>query len=263
MIGEKIAELRKARGMTQENLAAEIGVSSQAISKWENGTNMPDIMLLPIIADVFGVTVDELYGVSRQSDVESDKYNQYKAPDFAWESILETLGKIWESTGDWGSGKFVPEIKKQFEDNRAQSMICSDTGGAALITPNLGIVIKEASREIFTDDAAGELLAGLSKPVVRKILLYNWENKNAAYTVSALAKKCEITVDEASEALNFLAKYSIVKKSTLDVGDEEIDLFNPLDFLVYTKLAAIIMLAEKIIGGNYYYGVIGSLNWMK
>lgn len=61
-IGERIAELRKQKSMTQEEFAAIVGVSAKSVSKWENNTNMPDIMLLPIIADTFGVTVDMLYG---------------------------------------------------------------------------------------------------------------------------------------------------------------------------------------------------------
>lgn len=48
-LGERIADLRRERGITQENLAGIIGVSAQAISKWENNATMPDIMLLPII----------------------------------------------------------------------------------------------------------------------------------------------------------------------------------------------------------------------
>lgn len=64
--GEKIAELRKERGLTQENLSGIIGVSSQAISKWENNATMPDIMLLPIIADTLGVTIDELFGIKHK-----------------------------------------------------------------------------------------------------------------------------------------------------------------------------------------------------
>ena len=50
-IGQNIALLRKRNGLTQETLAAQIGVSAQSISKWETGTNMPDVMLLPVIAD--------------------------------------------------------------------------------------------------------------------------------------------------------------------------------------------------------------------
>ena len=60
-IGKNIADLRKNSGMTQEQLAETLGVSSQTISKWENEVTMPDIMLLPVIAGCFDITVDELY----------------------------------------------------------------------------------------------------------------------------------------------------------------------------------------------------------
>lgn len=59
-IGQRIARLRKAGGMSQENLAEKIGVSSQAVSKWENDQSCPDISLLPQLARLLGVTVDAL-----------------------------------------------------------------------------------------------------------------------------------------------------------------------------------------------------------
>ena len=61
-LNETIAALRKERGMTQEELAALLGVSGQAVSKWESGICCPDIGLLPALADVFGVTLDKLMG---------------------------------------------------------------------------------------------------------------------------------------------------------------------------------------------------------
>ncbi|MCD7832696.1 MAG: helix-turn-helix transcriptional regulator [Lachnospiraceae bacterium] len=61
IIGDKISELRKAKGMTQEQLGSLVGVSSQAVSKWENG-GTPDVELLPLIADVLGVSLDGLFG---------------------------------------------------------------------------------------------------------------------------------------------------------------------------------------------------------
>ena len=61
-LGEKINELRKKSNMTQEMLADAIGVTAQAVSKWEAGRCCPDIQLLPEIADCFGITVDELLG---------------------------------------------------------------------------------------------------------------------------------------------------------------------------------------------------------
>ena len=60
-IGNKIRELRKQRGITQEQLAESIGISFQAVSKWENNIALPDIALVPVLASYFGVSMDELF----------------------------------------------------------------------------------------------------------------------------------------------------------------------------------------------------------
>lgn len=59
-IGKNIKRLRMSQGMTQEQLAERLHLSGQAVSKWENGTALPDITLLPYLADCFEVTIDEL-----------------------------------------------------------------------------------------------------------------------------------------------------------------------------------------------------------
>ena len=59
-LGSKIAELRKNNGMTQDELSEKLGVTPQAVSKWENDISCPDIMLLPKIANLLGTTCDEL-----------------------------------------------------------------------------------------------------------------------------------------------------------------------------------------------------------
>lgn len=59
-IGNRISRLRKEKGMSQEALAEKIGVSPQAVSKWENDQSCPDISLLPQLAKLLDVTVDEL-----------------------------------------------------------------------------------------------------------------------------------------------------------------------------------------------------------
>ena len=60
-LGANIRVLRQRGGMTQEQVAARLGVTYQAVSKWENETNTPDIALLPEIAALFGVTIDALF----------------------------------------------------------------------------------------------------------------------------------------------------------------------------------------------------------
>ena len=59
-IGKRIALLRKEKGLTQEELASHMGVSPQAVSKWENDQTCPDISALPKLSKLLGVTVDEL-----------------------------------------------------------------------------------------------------------------------------------------------------------------------------------------------------------
>ena len=61
-LGEKIKELRNRDGRTQENLADALGITSQAVSRWEKNGSYPDMEMIPSIANYFGVTIDELFG---------------------------------------------------------------------------------------------------------------------------------------------------------------------------------------------------------
>lgn len=69
-IGAKIKQLRIGRGMTQEQVGTELGLSAQAVSKWEAGTTMPDITLLPQLSVLFGVSIDELFSMTDESRME-------------------------------------------------------------------------------------------------------------------------------------------------------------------------------------------------
>lgn len=96
-IGDRIKFHRKRLGMTQEQLAERMGVSAQAVSKWENNLSCPDISVLPELAEVFGITVDELLG---------------KAPP-AGEKVHEA-----EVVGDMEKEKQGASISWQWEDGR-------------------------------------------------------------------------------------------------------------------------------------------------
>ncbi|MBQ4626403.1 MAG: helix-turn-helix transcriptional regulator [Clostridia bacterium] len=88
-LGTNISEKRKSKGMTQEELAAKLGVSPQAVSKWENNLSCPDIALLPEIARLFGISVDELLGVApaaeREKAVSENTTETETEPDAASE----------------------------------------------------------------------------------------------------------------------------------------------------------------------------------
>ena len=84
VIGANIARLRKEKNMTQDQLANLMGISFQAVSKWENGLSSPDVSNFPMLADVFGVTIDELFGREagqREAPAADPKNNDLPWPD--------------------------------------------------------------------------------------------------------------------------------------------------------------------------------------
>jgi len=70
---EKIVELRKAKGLSQEELAEQLGVSRQAVSRWELGSTLPDITNLLQLCELFGVSADYLIRDEEQLSVKSDQ----------------------------------------------------------------------------------------------------------------------------------------------------------------------------------------------
>ena len=65
-LGKKIRQLRFKAGMTQEQLAEKLGIGPQAVSKWENAAAMPDITTLPLLAEIFGVSIDDLFDLTTE-----------------------------------------------------------------------------------------------------------------------------------------------------------------------------------------------------
>lgn len=68
--GQRFARLRKSFGFKQEDIAEKFNISAQAVSKWENDLSAPDISILPMIADLFNISLDELLG----REVETAKF---------------------------------------------------------------------------------------------------------------------------------------------------------------------------------------------
>ena len=72
-LGTMIAELRKQHGMTQLELAEKMGVTDKAVSKWERDLSCPDINSIPNLAEIFGVSVEELMQVKKTAEAPAGK----------------------------------------------------------------------------------------------------------------------------------------------------------------------------------------------
>lgn len=136
LIAERIYNHRKRKNMTQEELAASIGVSSQAVSDWERSCGYPDITLLPGIAHTLGITIDELMG-NDQLGVSEDLEWFYK--------------RIWE-VDDEEKLRMAVEYCRKYPDNYGLMdtliLIISDRGFAEV--PEYKAMLRDAAEKIIS-----------------------------------------------------------------------------------------------------------------
>lgn len=91
-IGKKLYELRKQSGFTQDYVAEKLGVSAQAVSKWENDIACPDIMTLPNIANLYGISIDELFKNEEvQSNVKYEKTEKVNENELVLRVYVDTV----------------------------------------------------------------------------------------------------------------------------------------------------------------------------
>ncbi|MBR6789358.1 MAG: helix-turn-helix transcriptional regulator [Oscillospiraceae bacterium] len=118
-LGTKIRELRRRDGRTQENLADALGVTPQAVSRWESGGSYPDMEIIPAIANYFGITIDELFGYHNDRERKVD-------------AILDRIGAFGiKSRGDdlWVDEcvQILREGLAEFPKNERLLMALADT----------------------------------------------------------------------------------------------------------------------------------------
>ena len=103
-IGNKIKELRRSKGMSQKDIADKLGVTSQAVSKWENGKNLPDMMMLSRIADILQVSCDELHNPEKTLE-------KLDNPEFQKRNVEEGDKENTDNTGENEESEPEPQKK--------------------------------------------------------------------------------------------------------------------------------------------------------
>lgn len=136
----QIGSMRKKKGVTQEELAKHLGVSFQAVSKWETGTTYPDITLLPLIADYFNESVDSVLGLQPVKKEPKELYDSIKNclsnldKDKLYTTAWNISGVLHEAltTDGWKGYAHWDTARNRLEDNSYSnwglSMHCNDKG---------------------------------------------------------------------------------------------------------------------------------------
>ncbi len=196
-IGEKIKELRKIKNVTQEELADYLGLSYQAISKWENGSSLPDITLIPGLANYFEVTTDTLFGI--------DEKKQNKKIELVLQKYQEnfSIGLISDNE------QLLREALKEFpNDFRLISKLCYT----------------------LSNQYTGENQINLLDEIITKsnLLLRDCTDDQLRYSaiqVLAMAYNFRGEKEKAKEMINKLPSISITRENLLDMileGDEKV-----------------------------------------
>ena len=102
-LGKRISQYRKSKGLTQDKLAEQLGVTAQAVSKWENDQSCPDITMLPKLAEIFDITTDELLGRSTGQKVHQAEVVDETQDESAGIHFSTEKGGHWSFT--WDSGR--------------------------------------------------------------------------------------------------------------------------------------------------------------
>lgn len=253
-----LQKLRRQRGVTQEQLATYLGVSPQAVSKWENGS-YPDGDLLPRLADYFEVSIDYLYG--RAKDEVSLEQQLMEAiqtidvgADFDHSEHWERLFRyVWAmQIGFWSENKCYYDRARSESDHVLASMVY-DNSGFNYFRLNRDFefytLVKKPENGFASyfkaSDELAELFSFLGKKDNLKILFYmlslgSMEN----VSVATIAKRVGVTEQVAEEAMQFWGKIPknnlnklIYKASVLNEFDEKKDLY-----VVNRQMATLLLL---------------------
>ncbi len=263
-IGKNIAELRKAKGVKQDELARFVGVTAQAVSKWENG-GVPDTELLPKIAEFFNVSIDELFG--RQNNI-SINIEDVILKDILKTKVEERISRAFElcwmiEQSMYGTiisdpERFKEEAKSHSEDDQVYSQVLVDSGYTEMGLFNrmqYFLVVPDAK------DKNKALLDGIDYPEFFKLMadkdifetlvfLYKRESFNA-FTEKLIIKELGCTEDKAKHITSVLLRLNIIAKTVAEVGDELVEVYQ---FARRPAFVSMLIFAREMIDipNNFY-----------
>ena len=225
-VGEKIAEFRKNKKMTQEELAAIVGVSAQSVSKWENSQTMPDVMLLPTLAAALEVTVNDFYSIVSAAD-HFEAIPPDKTPEHAYKELFKALQQGLCDQASLSKEEVSGILERLRSGSYGQSGLVSyennEMNGGTYVNASIGLSFikpKSDALSLLENEKIAEILLILSNRDVRRVLKYMLTNGNATVTAAVAAKKCGIPANDAETALNKLFTLNMVQMQSVETGED-------------------------------------------
>lgn len=263
MLSERIAALRKERGLTQEQLGKMAGVSSQAVGKWEKG-GAPDVELLPVLSRQLGVTMDALFGPEggEQVDVE-DAVGRWLRGFPNKERMGQFCRLVWASVKYFlPDGLSLPEIgyletcqPDLGDDDRLMLSQCWGGDGILLDihAEDLSFVTlwpkpeKGYAQWFAPKSEYRRLFALLARPGCLELLEYLHSRKLSYFSPIVAAKHLKMPRETAEELLDALAERSILRSVNLEVEDGEVKAYRvaePLKLVPFLYLTRCFMQSD-------------------
>ena len=263
MLSERIAALRKERGLTQEQLGKMAGVSSQAVGKWEKG-GAPDVELLPVLSRQLGVTMDALFGLEggEQVDVE-DAVGRWLRGFPNKERMGQFCRLVWASVKYFlPDGLSLPEIgyletcqPDLGDDDRLMLSQCWGGDGILLDihAEDLSFVTlwpkpeKGYAQWFAPKSEYRRLFALLARPGCLELLEYLHSRKLSYFSPIVAAKHLKMPRETAEELLDALAERSILRSVNLEVEDGEVKAYRvaePLKLVPFLYLTRCFMQSD-------------------
>lgn len=269
IIGKQIALLRREKGVKQEEVANYVGVSAQAVSKWENG-GVPDVELLPKIADFFSVSIDSLFGrkIRDYGDIQSALMKEIaEAPED--DKVKTAFDVCWNieralvSQNEYKSEDSITEYEKKIGENgQRYSSAMFDGGFTNMGIGNMRRYFLLVSDPESTDEAYFD---GIDYPAFFRdmadkdffdaMVLLHRMTKSKAFTSALLEKKLGIDSGKAGGILEKAKRYCIVTSDTLELDEEVHTVYH---LYPSSSFVALLIFAREIIDRpdvySYYLG---------
>ena len=227
-IGKNIAKYRKEKNLTQEELGEKLGVTNQAVSKWESEVSMPDVMLLPEIATALNITLDDLYGIVKTSEDTSVSADDF--PSLCRQKLIELFyyntQMRFTHIGSSDPEELESQIKTLMDGCRIGCL--SNTQGAIVVTEDFSFIdstYKAANSEnLIKSKADDSTLMYLTDKNFRKVFYYQYKatfektkENNTEFTFEEIMNCCKLSEDETATALRLL-QYTRINESYIDTA---------------------------------------------